>query len=59
MTNMATMPIFGKNLKKIFNFKANWPMALKHGMGYIGHLSTTKNVQMMTLGWPWPILRQS
>ena len=24
----------------------------------IGYLSTTKYVQMMTLGWPWPILWQ-
>ena len=24
----------------------------------IGYASTTKIVQIMTLGWPWPILRQ-
>ena len=31
MTKMATMPIYGKNLLKIFSFGTNWPMLLKLG----------------------------
>ena len=33
MTNMATMPIYGKNLKKIFS-ETKQPMTLKVGMQY-------------------------
>ena len=32
MTNMAAMPIYGKNLKKIFFSKTNRPMTLKLSM---------------------------
>ena len=32
MTNMATMPIYGKNLKKIFFSRTNRPMTLKLSM---------------------------
>ena len=32
MTNMAAMPIYGKNLKKIFFSRTNRPMTLKLGM---------------------------
>ena len=32
MTNMAAMPIYGKNLKKIFSSRTNKPMTLKHSM---------------------------
>ena len=32
MTNMAAMPIYGKNLKKIFLSRTNRPMTLKLGM---------------------------
>ena len=32
LTNMATMPIYGKNLKKIFFSRSNRPMILKLGM---------------------------
>ena len=32
MTNMADMPIYGKNLKKIFFSRSNRPMTLKLGM---------------------------
>ena len=32
MTNMAAMPIYGKNLKKIFFSRTNRPMILKHSM---------------------------
>ena len=32
MTKMATMPIYGKNLKKIFFFGTKRPMTLKLGM---------------------------
>ena len=57
MAKMATMPIYGKNLKKSSSPepKGLWPWNL---VCSIGCLSTTKFVQMMTLGWPWPILRQ-
>ena len=57
MTKMATMPIYGKNFKKSSSLepKGQWPWNLICG---IGCSSTTKYVQMMTLGWPWPILRE-
>ena len=32
MTNIAAMPIYGKNFKKIFFTKSNRPMNLKLGM---------------------------
>ena len=32
MINMAAMPIYGKNLKKIFFSRTNRPMTLKLGM---------------------------
>ena len=32
MTNMAAMPIYGKNHKKIFSSRTNRPMILKLGM---------------------------
>ena len=56
MTNMATMPIYGKNLKKSSTPEAiaRWPWNLICSIVYA---STTKVVQIMTLGWPWPILR--
>ena len=57
MTKMAAMPIYGKNLKKSYSLepKGRWPWNL---VCIIGCLSTTKFAQMMTLGWPWHILRQ-
>ena len=57
MTKMANMPIYGKNLKKSSSPepKDRWPWNLVCSFGCT---STTKFVQMMTLGWPWPILRQ-
>ena len=57
MTNMATMPIYGKNLKKSSTAEAigRWPWNLVYSIVYA---STTKVVQIMTLGWPWPIVRQ-
>ena len=50
-------PVYGKNIKKSFSPepKGQWPWMLVCSIGYS---STTKLVQMMTLGWPWPILRQ-
>ena len=57
MTKMAAMPIYGKNLKKS-SFPESidqWPWNLVCSIVYG---STTKVVQIMTLGWPWPILRQ-
>ena len=57
MTKMAAMPIYGKNLKKSSSLepKGWWPWNL---VCSIWCSSTTKFVQMMTLGWPWPILRK-
>ena len=57
MTNMAAMPIYGKNLKKSSPPEpiAWWPWNL---VGSIVYASTTKVVQIKTLGWPWPILHQ-
>ena len=56
MTKMAAMPIYGKNLKKSSpEPNDRWPWNLVRS---IGCSSTSKFVQMMTLGWPWPILRQ-
>ena len=56
MTNMATMPIYGKNLKKSSPEAIDrWPWNFVYSIVYA---STTKVVQIMTLGWPWPILRQ-
>ena len=57
-TNMAAMPIYGKNLKKSSSPEAidGWPWNLVCSIVYA---STTKIVQIMTLGWTWPILHQS
>ena len=57
MTKMAAMAIYGKNLKKSSSPKPKglWPWIL---VCIIRCLSTTKFAQMMTLGWPWPILWQ-
>ena len=56
MTNMAAMPIYGKNFKKyFFRTTRRWPWNLVCSIVYG---STTKVVQIMTLGWPWPISRQ-
>ena len=54
---MASMPIYGKKLKKSFSveWKGQWPWNLVCSFGYS---STTKFIQMMTLGWCWPNLRQ-
>ena len=57
MTNMAAMPIYGKNLKQSSSQEpidwSHWNLVCS-----IVYSSTTKIVQIMTLGWPWPILRQ-
>ena len=57
MTNMAAMPIYSKNLKKSSSPEPidRWPWNLVCSIVYG---SSTKIVQIMTLGWPWPILRQ-
>ena len=57
MTNMAAMPIYGKNLKKSSSPEPidRWPWNFECRIVYA---STTKNVQIITLGWPWHILRQ-
>ena len=57
MTNMAVTPIYGNKLKKSssLELKGRWPWKL---VCRIGCSSTTKFVQMITLGWHWPILLQ-
>ena len=57
MASMATMFIYGKNLKKSSSPEAigRWPWKLVCSIVYA---STTKIVQIMTLGWPWPILHR-
>ena len=57
MTNMAAMPIYGKNLKKSSSPEPIdwWPWNLVCDIVYA---RPTKVVQIMTLGWPWPILCQ-
>ena len=57
MTNMATMSIYGKNLKKSSSPEPidQWPWNLVCSILYG---SSTKVVQIMTLDWPWPILHQ-
>ena len=56
MTKMTAMPIYGKNLKiSSLEPKGRWPWKL---VCSIECSSTTKFIQMMTLGWPWHILRQ-
>ena len=58
MTNMAAMPIYGKNLNKSSSPEPidRWPWNFVCSIVYA---STTKVVQIITLGWPWHILRQS
>ena len=53
MTKMAAMPIYGKNLKKNLLLQNPKVDDLETWLEYY-----LKTVQMMTLGWPWPILRQ-
>ena len=57
MTNMAAMPIYVKNFKKSSSPEPidRWPWNLVCSTVYG---SSTKVVQIMTLGWPLPILRQ-
>ena len=55
MAKMATIPIYCKNHKKSLpEPKGLWTWNLVCSIRY---LSNTKFVQMMTLGWPWPIQR--
>ena len=57
MTNMAAMPIYGINLNKS-SFPEPidwWPWNFVCSIVYA---STIKVVQIITLGWPWHILRQ-
>ena len=57
MTNMAAMPIYGKNLKISSSLELidQWPWNLVCSIVYA---SIIKVIQIVTLGWPWPILRQ-
>ena len=55
MSNMVAMPIYGKNLKKSSSPEPidRWPWNFVCSIVYA---STTKIVQIITLGWPWHIL---
>ena len=59
MTKTTAIPIhvYGKNMKNSSSLepKGRWPWK---SVCSIKCSSTTKFVQMMILGWPWPILRQ-
>ena len=57
MSNMAAMHMYGKNVKKSSSPEATdqWPWSLVYCIVYA---STIKVVQIMTLGWPWPVLRR-
>ena len=57
MTKMAAMPICGKNFETSSSpeLRGAWPWNL---VCSIRCTSTTKLVQMITLSWPWPSLRQ-
>ena len=57
MTNMAAMPIYGKNLKKSSSPEPidPWPWNLVCSIMYV---STTKVIQIKSVVWPWPILRE-
>ena len=57
MTNMATMRIYGKQLKKSSSPEPinRWPWNLVCSIVYA---STTKIIQIMNLGWPWLIFRR-
>ena len=57
MTNMAAMPIYGKNLKKSSSPEPidRWPWNFVCSIVYA---SSTEVVQIITLGWPWHILCQ-
>ena len=59
MTKMAAMPIYGKNLKQNLLLRTQTSMTLKLGMQHWVLEYYLKTVKMMSLGWPWPILRQS
>ena len=48
MTNMATMPIYGKNSLNLFFSGTKMPLAL--GLGRIGDVGHTRLAQMMNLG---------
>ena len=55
MNNMAAIPIFGEKLGKSASHEPldGWPSVLVCSFGYTN--TTTKVVQMMFLGWAWPV----
>ena len=58
MTNMAVMPIYGKILKKSSSSAEPIDRCPWNFVCSIVYATTTKVVQIMTLGWPWYIFRQ-
>ena len=57
MTNMATMPIYGKNSLNLFFSETKRPLAIDLVCS-IGDVGPTRLAQMMNLGWPWSTLWQ-
>ena len=57
MIKMGTMPIYGRTFLKSSSLesKSRWPWNM---VGCIAYLSTSKFIQTMPQGWPWPILLQ-
>ena len=57
MTKLAAMPIYSKNMKISSSRepKGRWPWKF---VSSIECSSTSKFIQMMTLCWHWPVLRQ-
>ena len=56
MTKMAARPIYGKNILKILFPGTTWPILMKLCLKY-QRPEPFIIVPIMTLGWPWPILR--
>ena len=54
-SQLQLQPMYGKKKSSSLEPLGRWPWKLLCSIGYS---NTTKFVQVMTLGWPWPILRQ-
>ena len=54
MTDMATMPIYGKNSLNLFFSGTKRPLAFNLDLVCrIGDVGPTRLAQIMNLGWPW------
>ena len=57
MTKLAAMPIYGKNPSKISRTSGSIAVKLCIIVCSIGDLGPLYFIQIMTMGWPWPVLR--